>query len=37
VDWVAVIVLAVVGNVLSTLITDAIRENREKRRRGLSS
>jgi len=30
-DWLAVIVLTVVGNVLSSLITDAIKERRDKK------
>lgn len=32
-DWLLVIVLTVVGNVVSTLITDAIHQHRGRRKR----
>lgn len=35
--WLAAIVLAVVSNVVSTLITDAIHQRREKKQKSLSS
>ena len=36
-DWLVLIALGVIGNVLSTLITDAIHRRRDKKRAGDSS
>ena len=36
-DWLVLIALGVIGNVLSTLITDVIHHRRDKKRAGDSS